>query len=798
MPRAPENTTGGATGIGGNRLGGLTTFLDAIGAVLTGEEQSLLSEFGVITATKVIGSAFADTHMLGSAPKEYVIGAGDSLVRPTQPDLLGIDLPDFLLTDVDAIGQTTIRFDDSVIGGVMLDLRSSSGNLVINGLTSSIFSPTDLSTPDDEEQTFGYRVFSSAGDDHFIGSDKADTYLFESGWGNDTLDLSGNAKDQVDVLDFSAITDASGAAVVTGRWNGHDLVFEEKNGNTVVSSVTVVNAALAADEGKIDWIGVKNAVPAVPPIGMTIGGAGTPLLSATPGALTPLDVATIESSLLAAMQAFDGKTITPLGELTPVTLQVQDVVAGDGSTVRQILRSDTNAVLLSSSDFGFAVGNLDGTALSVRDAGGTITFDATAADHGWHTASGEPVAGVDLLSVLLYEIGLELGLDPSLDVMNPTLTAGLRSVVADDLGAQIAVVDNFDAVSVDALPAGSLTAADNLNAILARAIEEWSAQSFLVAGEPWADPTAVLNGVTITIADLDGDELARTLADGSIVLDYTAAGHGWFVDPTPGDDLTEFADVGGELVAIAGGPAEGRIDLLTALMHEFGHRLGVSHDGAAGALMATTLGTGIRRDIPGGVISYYEIDADGQQALTDGMSAFIDWADGLGAQLDTVLDDTAIPFTDQSLRDLLDIDASVESMVSVAVTALRDALIGLSGSGNITAVDILGLSGLGNSDYTIDVSRTAGTNPNAFLATINLLPGSTPLANLDLSGFDAGDGPLQFTIDGGLALTVTADLELSFEFGLDNDDTFFVAAPELTAGLAVTSGACPSSTAASI
>ena len=795
MPRSPENTTGSATGIGGNRIGGITTLFDFFASLATGEQQSLLSDFGVITATKVIGSANADTHILSSAAKEYVIGAGDNLVRPEAPNFFGAIIPAFLEPDLDAIGLTTISFDDSVVDGVFLDLGTSTDNLVIDGMASDVFSPTDLVLPDGKEETFGYRIVSSAGDDHFIGSARVDTFIFEGDWGHDRIELGGNDEDVVDVLDFSAFSNPDGTSPVTGRWDGRDLVFELKDSAGVVtSSVTVVDAALAGRDGNFAWKGADDAIPAPPPIVVPLGSLGVPLLSATPGAPTPIDVATIESRLVDALMAFDGRSITPVGEGVPVTLAVQDVVdPADGSTVWQILRSDTNAVLLSSTDFSFAVDNLAGTELSVRDTGGTITIDTTAADHGWYTSAAAPGAGepgVDLLSVLSYEIGLKLGLDATLDVMDAMLDAGERNVISGDLGQQVDVVDNLSAVVAAALPPGSLTAADDLSAVLARAIAEWSAQSFLVAGEPWFDAAAVLDGVKITIGDLEGDEVARTLEDGSIVLDYSAAGNGWFVDATPGDDeATEFADVGGVLTAVAGGPADGRIDLLTALMHELGHMLGVTHDGAAGALMATELETGIRRDIPGGVISHYEIDADGQQALADGLAAFSSWAAGLGENLDGLLDDTSIPFTDQSLRDLLGIETSVANLVADATTALQQALAGIFGGGNVSAADILALSGLSSAEFVINIGKSAGTNPNAFAASIDLQPGSAPLANLDLSGFEDDSGPLTFTIDGGLTLTVTADLELTFEFGLDTNDAFYVAAPELDAQLAVTSGA---------
>jgi hypothetical protein len=87
--------------------------------------------------------------------------------------------------------------------------------------------------------------------------------------------------------------------------------------------------------------------------------------------------------------------------------------------------------------------------------------------------------------------------------------------------------------------------------------------------------------------DLPGAMLGQE--DGGIIeLDSDAAGHGWFVDPTPGDDV-EFGPDGR---ALAGSGAAGTMDLLTVVLHELGHLLGFEH----GALpfMSETLAAGVR------------------------------------------------------------------------------------------------------------------------------------------------------------------------------------------------------------
>lgn len=87
---------------------------------------------------------------------------------------------------------------------------------------------------------------------------------------------------------------------------------------------------------------------------------------------------------------------------------------------------------------------------------------------------------------------------------------------------------------------------------------------------------ATLSGVTVQIADLPTGMLGETVA-GTIVIDRDAAGYGWFVDPTPDDDL-EFTQAASTLLATKPhSAADHRADLLTAVMHEMGHLLGYNH-----------------------------------------------------------------------------------------------------------------------------------------------------------------------------------------------------------------------------
>lgn len=129
-----------------------------------------------------------------------------------------------------------------------------------------------------------------------------------------------------------------------------------------------------------------------------------------------------------------------------------------------------------------------------------------------------------------------------------------------------------------------------LDAIVDAAIQRWEATGIS------ADQKALLRSMTFSIADLPGWYLGQTV-DGKVTLDRDAAGNGWFVDSTPLDD-SEFTNVSGVLSANANSGAGGRLDVLTTVMHEFGHALGLddTYAGAdSGNLMYGYLHLGERR-----------------------------------------------------------------------------------------------------------------------------------------------------------------------------------------------------------
>ena len=148
--------------------------------------------------------------------------------------------------------------------------------------------------------------------------------------------------------------------------------------------------------------------------------------------------------------------------------------------------------------------------------------------------------------------------------------------------------DSLLAAGMAADPAGSeaTVSAEDLAAMVSAA-----RASLAASGE--VEPAATLDDLpSLEVADLPGLVLART-EEGVIRVDIDAAGHGWFVDPTPGVDEEFGRVIDGGRAAEAGSDAWGRMDLLTAVTHELGHVVGLGHDSAA-PFMAASLEPGQR------------------------------------------------------------------------------------------------------------------------------------------------------------------------------------------------------------
>jgi hypothetical protein len=131
-----------------------------------------------------------------------------------------------------------------------------------------------------------------------------------------------------------------------------------------------------------------------------------------------------------------------------------------------------------------------------------------------------------------------------------------------------------------------------LDSVVAAAIAGWAA-----AGAS-ASQLAALHATVFSVEDLAGNTISEQ-SPGLITVDVDAAGHGWFVDPTPGDN-SEFTHAqnaaGTDLLTDPSNAAAGHLDLLTAVSHELGHVLGLDDiQSPADDLMFINLVDGERR-----------------------------------------------------------------------------------------------------------------------------------------------------------------------------------------------------------
>jgi hypothetical protein len=170
------------------------------------------------------------------------------------------------------------------------------------------------------------------------------------------------------------------------------------------------------------------------------------------------------------------------------------------------------------------------------------------------------------------------------DNANPTTVLGGGSIVIHTSGNSLTVAPGGSA----AVTPSPLTP-ETLAPMVSQAIAEWRLAGFESAR------IDTPGRIEFQVADLAPGLLGMASPETGIVwIDRDAAGLGWFVDPTPGDDV----EFGGS----ASKPTPAGVDLLTTLAHEIGHVLGLDHDHGHGhetdddhlEVMAETLAAGVR------------------------------------------------------------------------------------------------------------------------------------------------------------------------------------------------------------
>ena len=188
-------------------------------------------------------------------------------------------------------------------------------------------------------------------------------------------------------------------------------------------------------------------------------------------------------------------------------------------------------------------------------------------------------------------------------------------VIADAVRVEYlsAAYPELAAAGPAANPTSTVLNAADLDATAAAAVARWQ-QAGLTAAQQSA-----LNGIVFTITDLPGAMLGGE-TEATIFVDANAAGYGWYVDSTPADDAEFGLTIASTELGATDPVAATQMDLLTVLMHEIGHRLGLDDvsliDNAHG-LMAESLNVGIRRLPVVAAVSEGDVDVDDSSDAPD-------------------------------------------------------------------------------------------------------------------------------------------------------------------------------------
>ncbi len=289
-----------------------------------------------------------------------------------------------------------------------------------------------------------------------------------------------------------------------------------------------------------------------------------------------------------------------------------------------------------------------------------------------------------------------------------------------------------------------------------------------------AERLSVLEALVVEISDLPDWHVGRAARD-RIEIDDDAFGWGWFVDPTPLAD-NEFTQrqSATQLMAQALSPALHRIDLLTAVMHEMGHVLGLDDLREARPrqhLMRSRLQPGVRR-LPDAalvesatgepVAGHQDVDVN-LGTMNPGQSVIIEFTvtvnRGLGTA--TSVDNSATVTADGGITELAQVSTQVEE------TDVLTFEVGVVGSdlvfNDVNADDDVFTLRADSSGSHYEIETPAGFIIDFTTSISGASGGGSNLVSIPFSAFsgvlifNAGDGDDLLTLDfsnGGFPATI--------------------------------------------
>jgi large repetitive protein len=284
-------------------------------------------------------------------------------------------------------------------------------------------------------------------------------------------------------------------------------------------------------------------------------------------------------------QMSDGSFLTTPTLTIAATGNVINHVFGYGVRINDADGSPTvNATITGNTVSGVGVTGEEG--IQVEQLGAVTGSTLNLAISGNTTAGQSPFPGIGLREQTGNTFNI-LGLTPS-----PATGAQASTYVAGQNPGSVGGADTFGPgntyTAIGSVPLPLIAASGGvqasvatpgemhltqaeLDSVVAAAIAQWSA-----AGASSSQLAAML-AVTFSVADLAGNTVGEQ-SPGHITVDTNAAGHGWFVDPTPNDN-SEFTHAqsatGTDLLTDPSNAAAGHLDLLTTVTHELGHVIGL-------------------------------------------------------------------------------------------------------------------------------------------------------------------------------------------------------------------------------